>query len=120
MRINECNSLNEFTSQYIGEWGPSDGHWLGLDFSYKGDEYRLHTGSMYNPSNTILQDGREAMFGLYIKVPEKARISSSDNHIYNLLGEYASMTDLLGSTAICGIPFKEIIMDDSTEMLGQD
>ena len=39
MRINEYNSLEEFTSQYIGEWGPSDGHWLGLDFIFRGNEY---------------------------------------------------------------------------------
>ena len=31
MRKNEYTSLEEFTSQYVGEWGPSDGHWFGLD-----------------------------------------------------------------------------------------
>ena len=36
MRKNEYTSLEEFTSQYVGEWGPSDGHWFGLDFEYKG------------------------------------------------------------------------------------
>ena len=30
MRINEYNSLEEFTSQYTGIWGPSDGHWFAL------------------------------------------------------------------------------------------
>ena len=68
MRINEYKSLDEFTSQYVGEWGPSDGHWYGLDFSYHGIEYRLHTGSMYKKGNTILPDGREALFGLYKKI----------------------------------------------------
>ena len=33
MRKNEYNSLNEFLTQYIGEWAPSEGHWFGLDFS---------------------------------------------------------------------------------------
>ncbi len=120
MRINEFKSLEEFTSQYIGEWAPSEGHWFGLDFSYKGIEYRLHTGSMYNSESTILQDGREAMFGLYIKVPEKDESSFSEQHMYELLGEYADMAELLKSTVICGTPFKDIIMDDSTELLGQD
>ena len=120
MRINEYNSLDEFTSQYIGEWAPSEGHWLGLDFSYKGKEYRLHTGSMYNTENTILHDGREAMFGLYTKSTEIHETSFAENYRYNLLGEYADMAGLLSSKDICEIPFKEVIMDDSTELLGQD
>ena len=65
MRINEYKSLDEFTSQYVGEWGPSDGHWYGLDFSYHGIEYRLHTGSMYKKGNTILPDGREDSIIIY-------------------------------------------------------
>ena len=54
MRKNEFNSLEEFISQYIGEWGPSDGHWFGLDFLYNGTEYRFNTGSIYEKQDTIL------------------------------------------------------------------
>lgn len=117
MRINEFTSLEEFTSQYVGEWAPSKGHWFGLDFSYNGNEYRLHTGSMYKSENTVLKDGREALFGLYRK-----KVVSKDSYAdgYDLLGEYAEMSDLLESRVICGTPFKEVIMDDSTELLGQD
>ena len=114
MRINEYKSLDEFTSQYVGEWGPSDGHWYGLDFSYHGTEYRLHTGSMYKNGNTILPDGREALFGLYKK------INTELYGKYELLGEYADMHDLLESRVIEGRPFSEVIMDDYTELLGQD
>lgn len=120
MRINEYNSLEEFTSQYVGEWAPSNDHWLGLDFSYNGNEYRLQTGSMYNSKNTILQDGREALFGLYIKMPAASEASMVEDYTYNLLCEYADMFELLESTVICNTPFKEVIMDDSTELLGQD
>lgn len=110
MRKNEYTSLDQFTSQYIGEWGPSDGHWLGLDFLWRGKEYRFNTGSMYNSENTILPDGREAIFGLYVK----------DEGKYNLLGEYASMDDALKSTVIGGVSFREVIMDEETELMGQD
>ena len=48
MRKNEYKSLLEFTNEYVGEWSPSNGHWLGLDFLFNGTEYRLHTGSMSN------------------------------------------------------------------------
>jgi|GEM_PF-2847707 hypothetical protein len=67
MRKNEYNSIDEFVSQYTGVWNPSERHWFGLDFSYNGSTYRLNTGSMFNKQNTILPDGREAVFGLYRK-----------------------------------------------------
>ena len=69
-----------------------------MDFSYKEKEYRLHTGSMYNSENTIFQDGREALFGLYIKMPSNPESSIAENYVYNLLGEYADMSELLEST----------------------
>lgn len=115
MRINEYNSLKEFTSQYIGEWGPSDGHWLGLDFIFRGNEYRFNTGSMYEEHNTLLPDGREAVFGLY-----KKNLRKKDGKDYTLLEEFACMEDVLKSTCIEGIEFSKIIMDDDTELVGQD
>ena len=115
MRKNEYNSLEEFKNQYTGEWNPSEGHWLGLDFMYGKNEYRLSTGSMYTDENTILPDGREAIFYLYIK--DNAVDHSSD---YALLGEFATINDLLDSTIIGGIKFSEVIMADETVLLGQD
>ncbi len=115
MRKNEYTSLDDFRSQYIGVWAPSEGHWLGLDFSYKGDEYRFQTGSMYATDDTILPDGRMAVFGLYRKNSDiKA------NQAYELLAEFATMDDVLISTCIDERPFSEVIMDDGTELLGQD
>jgi len=120
MRVNEYNSLEEFTSQYTGCWGPSEGHWLGLDFLYNGNEYRLQTGSMFNSQNTILDDGREALFGLYQKIPTRDKRFSPDHFTYTLLEEYADMDSLLTSTVIEHRLFREIIMDDTTELIGQD
>ena len=101
MRINEYNNLDEFISEYIGVWNPSDGHWFGLDFSYNGETYRL---------------GRETMFGLYLHKQKPA----GNKYEYALLGKFADMNDLLDSTCICGRRFKDVIMDDSTEILGKD
>ena len=116
MRKNELQSLEELKSQYTGVWGPSDGHWLGLDFSYNGCEYRLHTGRMYDNKE---QAGRSARFGLYRKT-EKTDSNHPDAKLYDLLDERESLDELLNSTAIDGIPFSEIIMDDNTVLLGQD
>jgi hypothetical protein len=115
MRKNEYKTLEEFTSQYIGVWGPSDGHWFGLDFSFNGKEYRFNTGSMYESKNTILPNGEEALFGLY-----KKNNNPKAKKEYILLEEFANMHEALNSTCIDGIPFKQVIMDDNTELLGQD
>jgi hypothetical protein len=116
MRLNEYNTLNEFTSEYVGEWNPSEGHWLSLDFLYNGKEYRLHTGTMYESKCTILPDGKEALFGVYVLTEKKPQT----NHRYTLIGEYADMDSLLNDCKIDGRKFCEIIMDDSTILLGKD
>ncbi len=67
MRKNEYNSLGEFKSRYAGVWNPSDSRWFGLDFSHRGVEYEFNAGSMYESRNTLLADGREAVFELYCK-----------------------------------------------------
>lgn len=115
MRKNEFNSIEEFTSQYIGVWGPSDGHWFGLDFSYNGTEYRFNTGSIYEKQDTILPNGKEALFGIYRKDS-----NPKTKKKYILLEEFADMEDALNSTCIEGVAFREVIMDDNTEILGQD
>ena len=100
MRVNEYSTLEEFTKEYIGIWNPSEGHWFGLDFNYNGAIYRLNTGSMYQQTNTI---------------------HSTDTVCnYKLLEEYADMNALLSSTVIDNRVFSEVIMDDSTEILGKD
>lgn len=116
MRVNEYNNLDEFIREYIGIWNPSEKHWLGLDFKYQGIIYRLNTGSMYNMENTILPNGKTALFSLYQLVSQKRTI----NQEYYLLEEFANMHDLLECEVINGKKFKDIIMDDSTEILGKD
>lgn len=115
MRINEYNSLEEFMSEYTGVWSPSGGHWFGLDFKYNGVTYRLHTGEMYHEEAKVLADGRTSLFGIY----QLLEVVGT-NYKYGLLGKYADMNDLLESTVIDGRPFKDIIMDDMTEILGKD
>lgn len=116
MRKNEFNTLEDFTFQYVGEWNPSQGHYLGLDFSFEGRRYRFCTGSMYDKENAILSDGREAIFYLYER--NSAEVPGIEG--YTLLGAFAAMEDVLRSECIAGIPFEKVIMNDNTELLGQD
>lgn len=106
-------SLEQFRSQYGGVWAPSDEHWYGLDFSWNGKEYRLHTGLMHSNESETLPDGKTVLFGLY----EKAGGLQPE---YHLLGQFASMDDLLKSRVIDGCLFSEIIMHDDTVFTGQD
>ncbi len=115
MRKNEYTSLDEFRSQYVGIWGPSDGHWFGFEFAYNGNEYRFHTGSMYNPRMTVLPDGQLAEFGLY-----RRNTDENAERDFTMLEEFATMDDALKSTCIEGRPFAEVIMDDDTVLLAQD
>ena len=112
MRKNEYVSLDEFRSQYIGVWAPSEGHWLGLDFSYKGNEYRFQTGSMYAAEDTILPDGRAAVYGLYHKNND---IKASQ--AYDLLAEFATMDDVLISTYSAGLQLPEIDLPECSDVL---
>lgn len=115
MRKNEFNSLEDFTSQYTGVWAPSEGHWFGLDFSYNGIEYRFNTGSMYEEKNSILPNGKEAIFGIYRK-SNNPKLKKD----YVLLEEFSNMEDALNSTCIDDVAFRDIITDAKTELLGQD
>ncbi len=115
MRKNEYTSIENFKSQYTGIWNPAEGHWLGLDFSYNGSEYRFNTGSMYESENTILPDGREAIYGIYKKNP-----NGDADHQYILLEEFASIDEALESECIDGLKFAMVIVDDNTVLLGQD
>ena len=115
MRKNEFTSVEQFKAQYIGIWGPSDNHWLGLDFIYHGIEYRFNTGSMYSSRNTILPEGKEALFGLYRKETDTNKRGS-----YILLEEFATIDDALNSCCIEATPSREIIAAEETELVGQD
>lgn len=115
MKNDKYESIEEFKSQYIGEWAPSDGHWYGLDFIFHGVEYRLNTGSMYNEQDTTLPNGYKAVFGIY-----KKSIERGSGQEYVLLEEFATIDDVLKSTCIEGIPFSEVIMNEETQLIGQD
>lgn len=112
MRINEYTSIDEFKSEYVGEWNPSEGHWFGLDFLYNGIEYRLHTGYMHKDEQDTFESN-DYLFSVYRK-------SSDTSNNYVLLGMFKSMDDLLTSKVINDVSFEDVIMADETELLGQD
>jgi hypothetical protein len=83
---------------------------------------RKGRGGFYNPKGPLMLEHRKDLLKSITK-QERDRLKeiiSSDKRDYELLGEYADMQDVLESTVIQGRPFKEIIMDDNIELVGQD
>jgi len=104
----------DFLAQYKGEWAPSDGLWLGLDFSFDGCEYRFQTESMYTAQNLILPDGREACFYMYKKV------KNASGTCYELLCAFATTTEVVDECVINGKTFGQMLDENAIELLGQD
>lgn len=115
MKKNEYSSVEDFLAQYTGEWNPSADHWQGLDFKWEDRVYRFQTDSMYNLSNTILPDGREARFGVY----QKKNATCQGEAEYTLIGEYATVVESL-ECPLAGSTFGRVIANEDTELLGQD
>lgn len=115
-RINELTSVDELRTMFTGYWSPSEDKFLGMDFEYRGCEYRLHTGAMYKDHMDILPDGRKSLFNLYRRdMGNKKAIK------YVLMGGYATMDELLsGSVVDRNKTNGDVIMDDSTKILGYD
>ena len=79
----QIRDIDDFTSQYTGEWDPVEGHWYGLNFSYNGTRYRFNTWSEANKNLTVLPDGRKARFGLLKKFIRKPEIYSAGRICFN-------------------------------------
>ncbi len=105
MRINEYNNIEEFLSEYTGKRDPANNLWYGLEFKYNNLYYRLD----YVSKSIIL---------MRLKIKKNNSYPSSSG--YDILGEFQSMGDLLEFEVENGKSFKEIIIDENTELLSKD
>lgn len=109
MRKNEYNALEYFRLEYSDtEISEIENH-IGIDFNYKGTDYRMC---------------REPGWPVGSKCYHVVQIvSAHDKFQYPQpieIGWYFSIEDVLENCYIEGRQFKEIIMDDNTEILGKD
>ena len=79
MRKNEYESLEQFTSQYVGEWNPSGGHWFGLDFMYRGKEYRF-----VRAKGTVVIEGKKEYNKYLSKTYQKHGLEKHKKNVYCL------------------------------------
>jgi hypothetical protein len=125
MRINEYNSLEEFIYEYeSGRSIPSDHlerrKYMGIEFKYNGVYYRMcrEPEPKDEKEIVILPDGRNGKYDVMILHCERTGYPLSES--FELIGWYADLEDVLNNCVLQGKKFREVIMDDGTEILGQD
>lgn len=117
MRINQYKNLDEFIFEYNDYRDPSNGKFMGIEFKYNGKYYRM----CREPLNSCerMEDGT------LLEYDVMQIITPSGNYLdgnmeYLLIGWYKNLNDVLENCIIDGKKFKDIIMEDYTEILGQD
>lgn len=105
MRTNEYTTLEDFLSEYTGKRDPANNLWYGLEFKYDNLYYRLD----YVSNNIML---------MRMKFDDNTSYPASSG--YEIVGEFQSMNDLLECVIDGKKPFKEVITDQTTELLSKD
>ena len=69
-------------------------------------------------SMVFLDDGRAGLYDVMIMHCEKTGYPLAES--FELIGWYADLNDVLENCILQDRKFKDVIMDDMTEILGQD
>lgn len=124
MRINEYNNLEDFIFEYSKgtefSWQNKEKRrrYMGIEFSYHHCYYRMCREPIDEKKRPILDNGKRALYDVMLINCGKDGYPGLDH--YDLIGWYADLDDVLDHCIIEGRPFKEVIMDDDTEILGKD
>lgn len=105
MRTNEYTELQEFLSEYTGRRDPANNLWYGLEFKYNDNYYRLDY-----VSNSIK----------LTRLKFENNTNYPDSSGYDILGEFQSVNELLECSVDGNKVFKDVIIDENTELLSKD
>lgn len=118
MRINEYKSLLEFCQEYDeNKYDESIEKHIGIEFVYNQMYYRMCREPIEESELPILSDGKKAQIDVNI-VHWKDGFGSDFS--YELVGWYSNLNDVLNNCVLQGQCFKDVIMDDATEIIGKD
>ncbi len=118
MRKNEYASLQEFCQEYDENYYNEDVEkHMGIEFIFNEVYYRLCREPLDDSQLPVLSNGKKAKIDVNI-VHWKDGFGSDFS--YELIGWYDSLNDVLDNCIIQGKSFREIIMDDTTEIIGKD
>ena len=121
MRINEYDSIDQFLIEYDPRVKYSlknrfDERFIGIEFKYHGAYYRMCREPLKLEELPILPDGRSGRYDVMIvHWPE-----DNSEPVFETIGWYADMDDLLNNCILQGKTFAEVIMADETEIVGKD
>ena len=123
MRINEYNDLQEFIYEYeSGRSIPADKldrqKFMGIEFKYNDVCYRMCREPRDDKDTVVLSGGRIGQYDVMILHCEKTGYPLSES--FELIGWYADLNDVLNNCIIQERKFRDVIMDDQTEILGKD
>ena len=90
----------------------------GIEFRYKDVYYRMCREPQDEKNVIILPDGRTGQYDVVILHCEKTGYPMSES--FELIGWYSDLEDVLDNCVIQGRKFRDVIMDDETEILGKD
>ena len=123
MRVNEFIELKDFIYEYeSGRSIPADNldrqKFMGIEFKYNDVYYRMCREPLDENEKVIFSDGRTGQYDVILLHCEKTGYPQSES--YELIGWYADLDDVLENCMIQGRKFKDVIMDEQTEILGKD
>lgn len=115
MRINEYADMNQFIYEYDRGRRPSDEtherRFMGIEFLHDGVYYRMCR-------EPLPDDIKPGYYQVYIMHCEKRGYPGADE--FETVGIFNDIYDLLDNCIIGGKFFRDVIMDDNTEILGKD
>ena len=124
MRKNEYNSIDEFIYEYCKgrefSWENEDlrERYMGIEFYSGGNYYRMCREPQDSGHNPLLENGNEGIYKVMLMHLGQGGYPVADS--YECVGWYDSIESLLDDCIIQGKTFREVIMDDDTEILGKD
>ena len=124
MRINEYKTLEEFIYEYSKgrefSWENEDlrERYMGIEFSYNGIFYRMCREPYDREHTPTLDNGKPGVYKLMQMHLGQGGYPVADS--YECIGWYDSMESLLDDCFIQNKAFREVIMDDNTEILSKD
>ncbi len=128
MRSNEYDSLKQFIYEYENGRYPSDEthdrRFMGIEFSHDGVYYRMCREPLPDDGGSDMQKiyGRDEFqpgyYQVYIMHCDTSGYPGADE--FETVSIFDDIYDLLDNCIIGGKFFRDVIMDDNTEILGKD
>ncbi len=122
MRINEYKRLEDFIYEYdSGRCSSDENHkrkFMGIEFLYDGIYYRMCREPLEHSESPKLENSKPGFYQVYVMHCKKFGYPVADE--FENVGCYGDIYDLLENCTIGNKKFKDVIMDDKTEILSQD